>query len=39
MKLLVGATAFWSVLALAVARGKARMQQIEELFQVHRTTF
>jgi hypothetical protein len=39
MKLLVGAAAFWSALAVAVARGRARMQQIEELFQVHRTTF
>ncbi|MEA2508535.1 MAG: hypothetical protein QOG21_617 [Actinomycetota bacterium] len=38
MKLLAGVAMSWSVLALAVARGRDRMQQIEELFQMHRTT-
>jgi hypothetical protein len=39
MKLLAGAALSWSVLTLAVARGRDRMQQIEEFFQMHRNTF
>jgi hypothetical protein len=39
IRLLAGAAVSWSLLALAIARGRDRMKQIEELFQMHRTTF